>query len=302
MSSNASHLSRRDLWLLLILTLGWGLNWPVMKAGVQDFAPMGFRFLCMVLGLAILFVWARSTGQSLRVPRSDWRNLAILAVPNVLIWHVFIIYGIKYLSSGRAAVLAYTMPIWVVLISGLIYRQSLSTRQAAGVLCALVGVIALVHNEVTHLSGKPLGLALTLTAAFAWGWGTILMKRLPLSASTVAATFWMLVMAMIVLGLGSVLVERAQWRAPNLLEWASILYNAAVAIAFAHVVWFHLARVLPPVASGLSVMMIPIVGVFSGAWLLHEQLALADWIALAAISAAIASVLLPQRGAMVKET
>jgi drug/metabolite transporter (DMT)-like permease len=203
---------------------------------------------------------------------------------------------VKYLSSGRAAVLAYTMPIWVVLINVLIYRQALSWRHGLGTLCALVGVIALVNNELSNIAGKPLGLALTLTAAVAWGWGTVLMKRLPLSCSTVAATFWMLTLAMIVLGAGSALIEFEQWRMPSRLEWLSILYNAVVAIAYAHVVWFHLARVLPPAASGLSVMMIPVVGVFSGAWLLNERLALADWIALVAISAALASVLLPQRG------
>jgi drug/metabolite transporter (DMT)-like permease len=247
-----------------------------MKAGVQEFAPMGFRFLCMVFGLMILWAWARATRQSLYVPRSDWRNLAILAVPNVLIWHVFIIYGVKFLSSGRAAVLAYTMPIWVVLINVLIFRQALSTRYAVGALCALAGVLALMHNELTQISGKPLGL----------------------QAGTLAVTFWMLVLAMIVLGVGTALFEHAQWRVPSALEWGSIAYNALVAIAYAHVVWFHLARVLPPVASGLSVMMIPVVGVFSGAWLLGERLMLADWIALIAISAAIASILLPQRSAV----
>jgi drug/metabolite transporter (DMT)-like permease len=184
-----------------------------------------------------------------------------------------------------------------VLINVLIYRQALSGRHAVGALCALAGVLALVHNELTHITGKPLGLALTLAAAIAWGWGTVLIKRMPMQASTLAVTFWMLVMAMVVLGVGSLLIERGQWRAPNALEWGSIAYNAVVAIAYAHVVWFHLARVLPPVASGLSVMMIPVVGVFSGAWLLNEQLMLEDWIALVAISAAIASVLLPQRAA-----
>jgi drug/metabolite transporter (DMT)-like permease len=290
-------LSRRDLLLLIALTLGWGLNWPVMKAGVQEFAPLGFRFLCMLFGLMILLAWARATKQSLHVPRSEWRTLAILAVPNVLIWHVFIIYGVKFLSSGRAAVLAYTMPVWVVLINVLIYRQALAGRFALGALCALAGVLALVQHEFSHIAGKPVGLVLTLCAAFAWGWGTVLVKRMPMQASTLAVTFWMLVLAMVVLGVGSLAFERAQWHVPNTLEWGSIAYNAVVAIAFAHVVWFHLARVLPPVASGLSVMMIPVVGTFSGAWLLGEQLAAADWFALLAISAAIACVLIPQRSA-----
>jgi drug/metabolite transporter (DMT)-like permease len=61
--------------------------------------------------------------------------------------------------------------------------------------------------------------------------------------------------------------------------------------AFAQVAWLMLARDLPPVASTLSVMFIPVLGVFSGAWWLGEVLHGQDWAAVALVLAAIASVL-----------
>jgi hypothetical protein len=45
------------------------VNWPVMKAGVRDFAPITFRPLCMVGGVVLLAVVARAQGHS---PRSRW--------------------------------------------------------------------------------------------------------------------------------------------------------------------------------------------------------------------------------------
>jgi drug/metabolite transporter (DMT)-like permease len=63
--------------------------------------------------------------------------------------------------------------------------------------------------------------------------------------------------------------------------------------------WFGLARILPPVASSLSVMLIPVVGLFSGMLLLGEQPSWHDWVALGCVLAAIASVLLPARRATV---
>jgi len=36
-------LSTRDLWLLALLTLTWGFNWPIMKIGVSELEPMTFR-------------------------------------------------------------------------------------------------------------------------------------------------------------------------------------------------------------------------------------------------------------------
>ena len=63
--------------------------------------------------------------------------------------------------------------------------------------------------------------------------------------------------------------------------------------------WFRLATILPPVASSLSVMLIPVVGLFSGMLLLGEQPSWHDWAALGCVLAAIASVLLPARRATV---
>jgi drug/metabolite transporter (DMT)-like permease len=59
--------------------------------------------------------------------------------------------------------------------------------------------------------------------------------------------------------------------------------------------WFRLASILPPVASGLSVMLIPVVGLFSAMAMLGEVPTWHDWAALACVLAAIASVLLPRR-------
>jgi drug/metabolite transporter (DMT)-like permease len=64
---------------------------------------------------------------------------------------------------------------------------------------------------------------------------------------------------------------------------------------YAHAAWFSLARGLPPVASTLSVMFIPVLGVFAGAWWLGEVLRWQDWAAVVLMMVAIASVLLPSR-------
>ena len=66
-------------------------------------------------------------------------------------------------------------------------------------------------------------------------------------------------------------------------------------LRLAHAAWFYLARSLPPVASTLSVMFIPVLGVFSGALWLGEVLHWQDWAAVVLMVVAIASVLWPAR-------
>jgi drug/metabolite transporter (DMT)-like permease len=109
---------------------------------------------------------------------------------------------------------------------------------------------------------------------------------------TISITFWMLALTSIVMTMAAILFESASWRMPGSAEWFAIVYNAFIVFGFAHVAWYALARKLPPVASGLSVMMIPVVGVFSAAWMLHETPHWQDYGAMVLILAAMSTVLL----------
>lgn len=92
--------------------------------------------------------------------------------------------------------------------------------------------------------------------------------------------------------------ERLRARAlahPDAQAWFAVGDNAVLIFGFKHAAWFFLARTLPPVASTLSVMFIPVLGTFSGAWWLDETLHWQDWAAMGLMVAAIASVLWPSR-------
>jgi drug/metabolite transporter (DMT)-like permease len=62
-------LSRKDLILLALLTVSWGLNWPVMKIGVLNFPPLTFRSLGMLGGVVAIWLAARAQRASLQIPK-----------------------------------------------------------------------------------------------------------------------------------------------------------------------------------------------------------------------------------------
>ena len=292
---SATKLSTRDLTLLVLLTLFWGLNWPVMKAGVAELPPLYFRTLCIAGGLVVIWCWARVMRVPMRVPAGAWPLVVKLALPNLIMWHLLAIFAIKMLPSGRAAILGYTMPVWAVIIGLIAFNEQPQRRHWWGVVAAFVGTLLLLSSEFTALSGAPLGTFLMLVAAASWGYGTHLMRRNLTDMPIIALTFWMLTLTLVVMSVGSVLFEMPRWRMPNVIEWASIVYNMVLAIAFCHVVWSMLARKLPPAASGLSVMMIPVIGVFSGMALLGERPFWQDYVALILILVALSSVFLTPR-------
>lgn len=288
-------LSGRNWILLILVTLFWGINWPIMKIGVNEFPPLTFRTLCMIGGLPAIWLAARLRGTSLRMSQGQIVIIAKLALPNMMVWHFFVILGVKMLSSGRAAILGYTMPVWAVLSGLLFFRERVTPMAWLGVGCALAGALLLLSSEFAALSGQPLGSALVLLAAAGWGYGTVALRNSKIDMPTLSLTFWMLIMTTLAMGAAAILFESSLWRWPNAIEWGAITFNAVIVFGFAHVVWFQLARTLSPVASSLSVMMIPIVGVFSGAWMLGETPHWQDYAAMVLILAAMGSVLLKPR-------
>jgi drug/metabolite transporter (DMT)-like permease len=296
MQKPSSHqLSAKQLWLLIILTVVWGLNWPVMKLGVNGMPPLLFRTLSMWLGLPVLALALLWLKVPFALPRKHWPELLLLAATNMFVWHVCIILAIQSLSSGRAAILGYTMPIFSAVLGALFFASVLTKRNWLGVAAAALGVALLLWHEMMGLSGKPLGVALALTAAATWALGTQLLRRTKIDTPTLTISFWMTVLACVVMSALTVTFERDAWVMPSQSSWFAIVYNAVLVFGFAHAAWFYLARTLPPVASTLSVMFIPILGVFVGAYWLGEVLHWQDWAAVALMVVAIGSVLAPTK-------
>jgi drug/metabolite transporter (DMT)-like permease len=63
---------RRQILLLVVLTIVWGLNWPVMKLGVTGYPPLAFRALSMWFGLPVLALRGASRSRSRERTGASW--------------------------------------------------------------------------------------------------------------------------------------------------------------------------------------------------------------------------------------
>jgi drug/metabolite transporter (DMT)-like permease len=289
------RLSQQQLANLIFLTFVWGVNWPVMKMGVSNYSALTFRALSLMLGIPVLAAVLVLMKVPFRVPRRHWRELLVLTATNMVIWNICIILAVRSLSSGRAAILGYTMPIFSAIVGAWLFKVTLSRRAWLGVVAAALGVGLLLWHELIGLAGKPAGVALALAAAGSWALGTQLLRRTRIDLPTLTLSFWMTTVTAVLITVLAWAFEGSAWQAPGgAVNWA-IAYNAILVFGYAHAAWFFLARGLPPVASTLSVMLIPVLGVFSGALWLDEILHWQDFAAMALMVAAIASVLWPSK-------
>jgi len=293
LTAAALSFDRRQLGLVLFVTLAWGFNWPMLKMGVTGFPPWTFRTLSMCLGLPLLYLVTRMNRVPLHIARSEWRELASLSVTNMVVWHVLAIVAVQALSSGRAAILGYTMPVFSALVGMALFGQRLAPRQWLGVGAAAIGVALLLWHELAHITGRPGGALGMLLAAAVWALGTQQLRRSRITAPILAIGWWMTVITTVVMGLLALATERDAWVTPPSTVWFAVLYNAVLIFGLAQPLWLMLARGLPPVASTLSVMLIPVLGTLSGAWFLQERLYWQDGAAIVLMLVAISSVLWP---------
>ena len=282
--------TRHALIVLASLTVVWGLNWPAMKLAVQGFPPWQFRSACAAFGIVALFTLARATGQSIRPPPGLWWKLALAGVLNVSGWQVFSAMSLQYIDSGRAAIIAYTMPLMTAVLSVPILGERLSLRAFLALLLGTSGMALLLPGDLFHSGDRQLlGIFFMLMAALSWGLGTIHLKHLKLPMPTMAITAWQFFFALPPMLIGALMEAPPDWAK---LTWPVILgalYASTLAVAFGYWAWFRLVEVLPATVASIATLATPVIGVLSGALLLGEHV---GWREAASLGLVIVSLIL----------
>lgn len=297
MSARAYALPPSIFALVVLLALGWGFNWPVMKIVTLELAPLHFRSLCLVVGAIGLFAIARVNRLPIRVPQGSWPRLIAITAFNVAAWNVLAVYGVTLMESGRAAILAYTFPVWGVLLGVWFLREPLTARRLAGVTLGVAGMLLLLGSEILAVGRSPAGALLLIASAISWAISTAIMKRWPVDLPTTSFTGWQMLLALVPILSGALLFEKGSFSPLALSPWPfwGLVYNALVSSIFCNWAWIKIATHAPISVSSLSTLMIPVVGVFSGMLLLGEHPRWSDFAALALVVVALGVVLLPQR-------
>jgi drug/metabolite transporter (DMT)-like permease len=121
-----------------------------------------------------------------------------------------------------------------------------------------------------------------------------MIRRAHLTLSAMVVTVWMLVLGAAVLWVLALSLETpvpvSSFSTPM---WVSLAYGVLINYGVAQLIWFGMARNLPPATSAMSVMAIPLVGTLSATFIVGEMPHWQDWVAMVFVMAAIASVLWP---------
>jgi drug/metabolite transporter (DMT)-like permease len=278
--------------MLVLLCCIWGVSWPIMKIALEQIPPFGMRASCSALGALTLYLICLAGRRSLRIPTArTWLHIVIAAMLNIVAFTVLSAFAQLATSTSRVTILAYTLPIWSVLLAWPVLGERPTGMQAAALGLCAAGLGILIYPLAA--SGVPLGVLLATGAAVSWAAGTVYLKWARISVDAMSVAIWQIAIAFGVLAVcalefeGGLDLSRAHPGAMIALVFVGIVSNG-----IAYGLWFAIVRRLPATTASLGVLSVPVIGIVASSVILGERPTAADIVGFALIFAASATVLL----------
>jgi drug/metabolite transporter (DMT)-like permease len=262
------------IWLCVAgVVLSWGVSWPFVKMGVAEAGAFAFTALRAAgagVAIAVLQLVAR---RPLMPPADERRGLALIGLLQVAGMLGFAAIGLQFVSSGRAVVLGYTVPLWTIPLSVWLLGERIGLRQALGAAVSIAGLLLFFNPSLVDWRDPHvlLGNGVIILGAMCWALGSCLYKRRIWHADRWAQILWQMVASSPVLALLAVAFEGGipvSW-SPTL--FAILIFNWLVPMAAAFWWWGKILTAFPAATAAQFLLLTPVTGFLMSAVMTGER-------------------------------
>jgi len=269
------HLAPRDLALILAVVALWGFSFVAIKVALREIPPFALAALRFLLAAVPLVFF-------IKPPRMPWRFIAGYGLAIGLFQFGLLFLGMKLgMPAGLSSVVIMVQVFFTVGLSVALLGERLRREDLLGAAIAVIGVALLgVHKLTTGVTATLIGFILVIVAALAWGVGNVVAKRAAseYSADMFALVVWSSLAPPLPLALLSYVFEGGAgvWSSvisAGIPTWGSVLVLAWGATLFGFASWAGLLHRYPTALVSPFALLVPVLGLASGAIFLGEGLA-----------------------------
>jgi drug/metabolite transporter (DMT)-like permease len=262
---------------LAMAAMFWGGTFVAGRQLAPLLDPYASAFLRFVLASVLLLAWLY--WRQRRFPRVRLRQLlalAVLGASGVVAYNLMFFAGLQSVEAGRASLIIAANPVLIALASNWLFGERLGTVRLIGVTLSVAGAMLVIgRGDLSALfhGGIGTGEWYVLGCVVSWVIYTLIGKRVlhgmsPLLAVSYSSALGTLMLAVIVLGKGGIAV--AALGDPRVWVYVGYLAVFGTVLAF---VWFYKGvHALGAARASQFINLVPVSGVFLGAWLLDEVL------------------------------
>jgi len=261
----------------------------VIRIALAELPPlflMGIRFFLFGIGIYGYLRMRGAPNPSL----IEWLRSAVIGIFLMLGGSAGVAYAEQWVSSGLAALMIATTPLWTVLFAG-IWRRWPNRLEWVGLLIGLAGIAVL--NFEGDLRASPLGAALLIVAAMSWAFGSVWSQQMKLPRGMMAGAAQMITGGAVVLLFSLAIGERIT-AVPTWRSISAVLYLGIVGSLVGFTAYVYLLGTVRPALATSYAYVNPVIAVLLGIWVLGEQLHKTEMIAMAVILIGVVLVMLGQ--------
>ena len=274
--------------------LVWGSTYLAIRYAVETIPPLVTAGIRHTIAGGVLLGWACLRGY--RPRREHWVAGLVLGALFFLVGHGTLHWAEQHVTSGLAALLIATEPMFILVLGWATGQQRISRTSALGLAFGILGVAILTGIELSMKDASLLGLVAVLTGSVSWALGVVISPKLKLPTDALARTA-----VPLVCGAAMLLVTAGVTGEFHALHWSQVSIKSIIGlgylITFGSIVAFTaytwLLQRCPPAMVATHTYANPIVAVLLG-WLLAGE-ALSLRVALASV-AILGAILLIRKG------
>ena len=299
---------------IMMLSLLWGSSFIAIKIVVDKVSPLlafGLRFfIAGVLLVAIHYILFQTIhGRSKTVDyyhikiknRQLWKSWILSALFFIAGGQGLLALGAQYLSSGAAALINSTIPIWVAIFILIFFRKVPTKLSSAGIVAGFIGLIILVLPTLEEGESSWIGIIFLLASSISWAIGSLYsdpMRDLGAGRNILLPTGMFMLLGGLALLAISVLMGTAEISvlgallSPTNNVLVSFLFLTLICTAVGYATFYWLLESTTPSLANTFAYIVPVIAVFLGWAILGEPITIQTIIATGVISAGVAMMMI----------
>ena len=267
--------STAAIWAALgAVYLAWGGTYLGIRVAIETLPPLLMASTRSLIAGALLYLWAvrRGDRRGDRPSRRQWAAAAIIGVALLLGGNGLVTLAEQRVTSGIAALLVATVPLWMVLLARAVLRERVRWLEWLGVVVGFGGVTLLAWPSGPQYA-DPLGVGMVVLASLSWAGGSLYARRAPMPARPLVGVAMEMLAGGLALGIVGLLRGELAQVHPERFSLESLLGLGYLIVfgswvAFSAYVW--LLRVTRTSLVATYAYVNPIVAVLAG-WLILSE-------------------------------
>jgi drug/metabolite transporter (DMT)-like permease len=260
---------------LTVTSIVWGTTWVASKMGVMHMPAFEMASIRQFLGGSLYVGFFLIKGEKLPT-KTQFLWLLGMSLLMFVSSNGIATYGLKFISSGLAALIAALYPLSVVLIERYYYKAiEITPKTVIGLSLGLLGIGFIFYKDslTVHGSNYILGVALSFLAMITWSIGSIIISRTKIKINAYNSIGWQMLMSAFIMGLITLLSgDYVPLNQIPAISWGVIVYMVIGGSVFAFMSFIYSMKHLKSSIASLYAYINPIVAIWVGSLLLDEHM------------------------------